>query len=127
MKKRVLLSIHPEHAEAILAGRKSYEFRKVIFREQVNEVVMYATSPVCRVIGTFEIEEIYSATPEEVWSKAKDVAGVTQELFSEYFSGRDIAHAIKVIKPLRFSRPKPLSQYLKSNVPPQSFCYILAK
>jgi predicted transcriptional regulator len=124
MKKRVLLSIHPEHAEAILTGIKSYEFRKVLFREKVNKIVMYATSPVCRVVGTFEVEEIYSASPEDVWTKAKGVAGVTQELFSEYFSGRDMAHAIKVNKPVRFSRPKPLSQYLKSNIPPQSFCYI---
>ena len=105
-------------------GHKSYEFRKVVFREKVREVVMYATSPVCRVIGTFEIEEIYSAPPDEVWAKAKEVAGVTRELFSEYFSGRDVAHAIKVSKPLRFIRPKRLSQYLKSNVPPQSFCYL---
>lgn len=124
MKKRVLLSIHPEHAEAILTGIKSYEFRKVLFRENVSQIVMYATSPVCRVVGTFEVEEIYSASPEDVWTKAKEVAGVTQELFGEYFSGRDVAHAIKVNKPVRFSRPKPLSQYLKSNIAPQSFCYI---
>ena len=124
MKKRVLLSIHPKHAEAILMGRKSYEFRKVLFKQKVGEVVIYATSPVCRVIGTFEVEEIYSAPPEDVWAKVKEVAGVTQELFGAYFSGRELAHAIKVSNPVRFVRPKPLSQYLKSNVPPQSFCYL---
>jgi predicted transcriptional regulator len=124
MKRRVLLSIHPEHAEAILVGRKGYEFRKVLFREEVSEVVMYATSPVCRVIGTFQIEEIYSATPDDVWSRAKGAAGVTRDMFCTYFSGRQFAHAIKVSSPVRFTRPKPLSHYLKSNVPPQSFCYI---
>ena len=105
-------------------GRKSYEFRKVLFKQKVGEVVIYATSPVCRVIGTFEVEEIYSAPPEDVWAKVKEVAGVTQELFGAYFSGRELAHAIKVSNPVRFVRPKPLSQYLKSNVPPQSFCYL---
>lgn len=124
MKRRVLLSIHPEHAEAILMGRKMYEFRKVLFKEMVSEVVIYATSPVCKVIGTFKVEEILSASPNEVWAKAKDVAGVTEELFSAYFSGRQIAHAIKVSRPVRFVRPKPLSQYLKSSIPPQSFCYL---
>lgn len=124
MKKRALLSIHPEHAEAILMGHKGYEFRKVLFKEKVGEVVIYATSPVCRVIGTFVVDEIYSASPEDVWTKAKDFAGVTHELFSKYFAGKKLAHAIKVGKRVRFVRPKLLSQYLKSNVPPQSFCYI---
>jgi predicted transcriptional regulator len=124
MKKRVLLSIHPEHAEAILDGRKDYEFRKVLFKQQVGELVLYATSPVCRVIGTVEVHEIVSASPADVWEKAQYTAGVTVELFQQYFAGRAVAHAIKVRKPLRFSRPKPLSMYLKSNFPPQSFCYL---
>lgn len=124
MKKRILLSIHPEHAEAILMGSKGYEFRKVLFKEKVCEVVIYATSPVCRVIGTFEVEDIYSAPPADVWARAKDTAGVTEELFSKYFLNRELAHAIKVRKPVRFLRSKLLSKYLKSNVPPQSFCYL---
>jgi predicted transcriptional regulator len=118
------LSIHPEYAEAILTGRKSYEFRRVLFKEEVGEVVIYATSPVSRVVGSFSVEGIYSASPEDVWAVAKEVAGVSEERFSAYFSGRKVAHAIKVSKPVRFLRSKPLAQYLKSNVPPQSFCYL---
>ncbi len=124
MRKRVLLSIHPEYAEAILSGKKHYEFRRVLFRERVKEVVIYATTPVCRVIGKFEIEEIYSDSPEAVWSKALGAAGISHERFQNYFSGRNIAHAIKISKPVRFSQPKPLSLYLNSNSPPQSFCYL---
>ena len=124
MRRRVLLSIHPEHAEAILNGQKHYEFRRVLFRERVKEVVLYATTPVCRVIGKFEIEDIYSDSPEAVWSKALGAAGISHERFQNYFLGRDLAHAIKVSKPVRFSQSKPLSLYLKSNSPPQSFCYL---
>ncbi|WP_082498245.1 ASCH domain-containing protein [Pseudorhodoferax sp. Leaf267] len=124
MKKRVLLSIHPEHAEAILAGRKRYEFRKVRFREVVDEVVIYATSPVCRVVGTFEVEEIYSAHPDAVWTRAREVSGISRELFRDYFRDRKLAHAIKVSNPVRFARARLLGGYLESNVPPQSFCYL---
>lgn len=124
MKKRVLLSIHPDHAEAILKGRKRYEFRKVRFKRKVKEVLLYATYPVCRVIGSFEVEEIYSAHPAKVWAKANKVAGVTHELFRAYFAGRDMAHAIKVRRPVRFARPRRLSRYRKTAVPPQSFCYV---
>ncbi|ABB05650.1 ASCH domain-containing protein [Burkholderia stagnalis] len=124
MKKRVLLSIHPEYANAIFAGEKGFEFRRVIFKEDVSEVVVYATSPISRVIGCFKIEEIYQDTPGELWVKTEARAGVTREMFDSYFKDRVKAFAIKVSEPTRFSRPQPLSKYLPSNTPPQSFCYI---
>jgi len=124
MKKRVLLSIHPEFAEAIFDGRKHYEFRRVLFKEDVDEVVVYATMPVARVIGSFTIADIYEDAPKALWAKTKSVAGVTKETFDSYFKDRAKAFAIKVDNPVRFAVPQPLSKYLASNTPPQSFCYI---
>lgn len=124
MKKRVLLSIHPEFADAIFDGHKQYEFRRVLFKEDVDEVVVYATMPVARVIGSFKIEGIYEDAPKELWAKTKAVAGVTKEKFDSYFKDRTKAFAIKVGDPVRFAAPQPLSKYLASNTPPQSFCYI---
>lgn len=124
MKKRVLLSIHPEFAEAILDGQKQFEFRRVIFKERVDEVVIYATLPVARVIGSFKIDAIYEDVPKGLWAMTKAVGGVTKEKFDTYFKGRTKAFAIKVSDPVRFSSPEPLSKYLRSNTPPQSFCYI---
>ena len=49
---------------------------------------------------------------------------VTKEKFDSYFKDRTRAFAIKVTNPTRFSVPQPLSKYLASNTPPQSFCYI---
>jgi predicted transcriptional regulator len=124
MKKRVLLSIHPEYAEAIFDGHKGYEFRRVLFKEDVQEVVVYATSPVKRVVGRFTIEDIYEDAPSELWTKTKALAGVTKEMFDTYFKGKPTAFAIKVSEPVRFAQPQPLSRYLASSTPPQSFCYI---
>jgi predicted transcriptional regulator len=124
MKKRVLLSIHPEFAEAIFDGHKHYEFRRVLFKEDVNEVVVYATMPVARVIGSFKIVDIYEDAPKALWKKTKAVAGVTKEKFDSYFKDRTRAFAIKVGAPVRFAVPQPLSKYVASNIPPQSFCYI---
>jgi predicted transcriptional regulator len=124
MKKRVLLSIHPEFAEAIFNGHKQYEFRRVLFRQDVDEILVYATMPVARVIGSFRIEEIYEAAPKIVWAKTKEVAGVTKQKFDIYFKDRTRAFAIKVRNPVRFRKPQLLSKYLPSNTPPQSFCYI---
>lgn len=124
MKKRVLLSIHPEYANAIFDGQKGYEFRRVLFKQDVREVVVYATSPISRVVGRFTIEDIYQDTPSKLWTKTKGLAGVTKDMFDSYFKDRATAFAIKVSDPIRFVQPQPLSKYITSNVPPQSFCYI---
>ena len=53
---KVLLSIKPQYVESILSGKKSYEFRRMIFAAQIDTVVIYATKPIGRVVGEFGIE-----------------------------------------------------------------------
>ena len=54
---RVLLSIKPEFAELIFKGTKKFEFRKSIFKNsEIKTVVVYASSPMQKVIGEFEID-----------------------------------------------------------------------
>ena len=75
---RVLLSIKPEFAFKIFDGEKKYEFRKVVFKNpKVKTVVVYASSPVQKVIGEFEIEDILSSNPNEIWKKTKKYSGIT--------------------------------------------------
>lgn len=124
MRKQALLSIHPEHAEAILLGTKSFEFRKVAFRQEIEVVLIYATAPISKVIGSFEVETIISAEPSAIWEQARLSSGLSRERFDAYYAGKAVAHAIKVMNPKRFIRPKPLSVYVKSGTPPQSFCYV---
>lgn len=58
---QILLSIKPEYAEKILNGTKLFEFRKFFPRdESVRKIIIYATSPVCMVIGEFEIGGLFS-------------------------------------------------------------------
>lgn len=124
MKKRVLLSIHPEYANAILDGHKKFEFRRVIFKRQVSEIVLYATQPVGRVLGSFTVENIFMDAPKDIWKKTSKRGGVSKEKFDAYFENREWAFAIKISSPTRFLTPQPLSRYISSNVAPQSFCYV---
>ena len=124
MKKRVLLSIHPKHADAIFAGRKGYEFRRVLFKQDVVEIVVYATSPVSRVVGSFKIKNIHEDNPSQLWARTKEMAGVEKELFDSYFKNRQIAFGIEIENPVLFPQSERLSKYVASNKPPQSFCYI---
>ena len=121
---RVLLSIKPEFAERIFDGSKKYEFRKAIFKNpHVKTVVVYASSPVQRVIGEFDIETILSDTPENLWKRTKEFSGISEDFFFNYFSDRNIGFAIKVKKTRRYREPRCLRTSYDIS-PPQSFCYL---
>jgi predicted transcriptional regulator len=122
---QVLLSIHPEHAEKILSGEKRFEFRKNIFKNgTVTRVLIYATMPVGKVIGDFEIEQIIDDKPSHVWKTTKMHAGITRKFFDSYFLGRNRAVAIGVKNPRRFEEPMELSDLADGISAPQSYRYI---
>ena len=67
---KVLLSIRPEYAEKIFNGKKKYEYRRVIFKNRnIHSIVVYATKPIKKIIGEFEIDEILSDRPNKIWEK----------------------------------------------------------
>lgn len=121
---RVLLSIKPEFAYKIFEGKKKFEYRKVIFKNpDIKTVVVYASSPVQRVIGEFEIDEILSSEPTEIWLQTKKHAGISEDFFFEYFSDREVAHAIKIKKTTKYKQPLKLQENYNV-VPPQSYVYL---
>jgi|SRR5690606_4421331 len=121
---RVLLSIKPEFAFKIFEGKKKFEFRKAIFKNpNVKTVVVYASSPVQRVIGEFEIDIILSSAPNEIWKQTKEHSGISEDFFYEYFADREIAHAIKIKKAKKYKQPLHLQDNYNV-VPPQSYLYL---
>lgn len=122
---KVLLSIKPEYAEKILSGEKLYEFRKSIPRSvEAKSCIIYATMPVGKVVGEFQIDKFISDSPDELWNETASFSGITEEFFRSYFNGRDLAHAIKVKSVKRYKKAKSLRSVLPSGVAPQSFCYV---
>ena len=116
---KVLLSIKPEFAKRIFDGSKKYEFRKAIFKNpHVTTCIVYASSPVKRVIGEFEIETILIDTPENLWRKTHEFSGISEELFFDYFAGREMGYAIKIGKRSRYE-----DLHCLNRRPPQSFYY----
>lgn len=121
---KVLLSIKPEFVEKIFAGTKKYEFRKSLFRRSdVKFVVVYASAPVKRVVGEFEIDNILSGELDEIWERTKQYSGISKDFYDSYFGNRTIAKAIKIGNITKFKKFKFLSEYNIIQAP-QSFCYI---
>lgn len=123
----MLISLKPKFAEAILDGTKRFEFRRVPFRRPgVERVVLYASSPVQRVVGEFSIGTILSEDPETLWRRTHAHAGIDKGFFDLYFAGVELAFAISVRNPRRYTQQMDLENALGLARPPQSFCYIPA-
>lgn len=121
---KVLLSIKPEFVEKIFAGTKKYEFRKTLFKRRgVKHVVIYASAPIKRVVGEFEIDEILSDDVNTVWEQTKKYSGISKEFYNLYFQNKTIANAICIGNLIKYEETKPLSDY-NIHQAPQSFCYI---
>ena len=120
---RVLLSIKPEFANLIFSGEKHYEYRKQIFKQNVDTIVVYASYPVQKIIGEFSIEDIVHDDIEKLWKKTKQYSGISSEYFNEYFQNKNKGYAIKVSNTKLYSVPMNLNS-IYSSTPPQSFAYI---
>lgn len=121
---KVMLSIKPEFANKIFAGTKKFEFRKAIFKNSsIKTVVVYASSPVQKVIGEFEIEKIINSDLDELWGMTSDQSGISKDYFYRYFTGKKSGFAIKIKTTRLYRKPKNLKTDFNL-VPPQSFAYI---
>lgn len=120
----VLLSIHPEYAEAILDGTKQVEFRKSPFPRDLTHVVIYATAPVQKVVGWFQVDSTEEASPARLWRKYRAVGGIERSRFATYYAGRDRAVALLVSGAERFAEGIPLSVLADDLVPPQNYRYL---
>lgn len=122
---KVLLSIKPEYVDKILSGEKRFEFRKVSFSKQgITKVLIYATKPVGKLVGEFEVTKIHEGSPEWIWKLTKSFAGIEKKYFDSYYEGRDKAVAIAIGKVSIFKTPMDLNSLGEKVTPPQSFCYI---
>lgn len=115
----VILSIKPEYVAEIKAGRKRFEFRKTIFRQKVEKVYIYASSPVSKVVGEFEPVDVITGNPAAVWKQTSKLSGITKAFYDEYFSGKQTAYAIVIQNLKMYDKVKTLPFHA-----PQSFRYI---
>ena len=121
----LLLSIKPNFVKSILDGEKKYEFRKRIFvRHGIQTVYIYSSRPVQRVVGAFEIGGITKDTPQELWSRFGESAGLKEEDFFDYFNNREIGYAIQIKNLTRFKIPVDPKAGIENFTPPQNYMYL---
>jgi len=120
---KVLLSIKPEFAEKIFAGTKKYEYRRSIFKNpDVKTVVVYASSPVQKVIGEFELDSIIFTDIENLWKLTEQSSDTSRSFFFQYYKGKYKGYAIKIGKTKRYETTLDLKREFKLSRPQSFVC-----
>ena len=123
MKRKILISINPEHVENIINGTKKYEYRRVAAKQDISSIIIYETFPIKRIVAEAEIEDVLMLSKEELWNVTKDKSGISKEFYDEYFKEKEISYAYKLGKVTVYEEPKLLSEY-NIKCAPQSFVYL---
>lgn len=120
----VILSIKPEFVEKIFSGEKLYEYRKILFKQKVDTVYIYASCPISKIVGEFKIDEILCDTPENIWKETRRQSGVTRKFFDKYYKGRVKAVALKIKECKEYKEAINPESLIPNFKVPQSFIYV---
>jgi predicted transcriptional regulator len=120
----VILSIKPIYANKILSGDKKVEFRKKKFKKTVDRVYIYSTSPQKTMVGYFTIKNIVEDTPANLWEKFKDIGGIDEDSFFEYYKDNEVGYSIIINEVEQFKAEKDPIEFLENFTAPQSYIYL---
>ena len=121
----LILSIRPTFCQSIFESKKVYEYRKRVFkRTDIDKVYIYASKPICKIVGYFTIAAMIEDNPTEIWKITHKGSGITKEYFDAYFRGCDMAHAIAIGEVVKFDTPIDPKEVIKNFTAPQNYMYV---
>ena len=126
LKSTILLSIKPVYAESILSGKKTVEFRKASFPKRVCIMVLYATSPVRRIVGIVKAKAVVVLSPAGAWRRYRTRGAIDKEAFDAYYAGAKKAVCLELDKVRRLAGPVDPKKVIRGFRAPQSFRYLRA-
>lgn len=111
--------------ELIQNGVKRVEFRRNRLAREVSCVVIYATSPIKRIVGICEVEQVVRDTPSNLWANHGANGGISREALLKYLAQLALATAIIIRKFHPFADNLDL-RAIGVKKAPQSFQYLNA-
>jgi len=120
----VILSIHPKYAELILSGKKTVELRKRIWKKMVRRVYLYATKPIQKLLGYFEILDTCFSLLPSLWKWSQNYSYISRDEFDAYYNGHTSGIGIVINFVEKFKEPiDPFALDPQFTIP-QNFCYV---
>ena len=124
----LLFSLKPRYADLIFEGVKRAELRRrPLAQMEGRDVFVYVTSPTMELRGGFRVGEVWTGTPQYIWEKVSEWAGVNKEDFDAYYAGRSIAYALEITDVWEFANPpdlRTLRNQFDNFIVPQSWRYV---
>ena len=93
-------------------------------------LVLYASSPICAVVGALRIKEVVRTTPQSLWQRYSQSAGVSQDEYWSYYERSTIAEGLIVDQAIAFEKSLSLQKIRAvwpGFMPPQSYRYVEAR
>lgn len=120
-----IISIKPKYAEMIFNGEKDCGLRRVVPKKEVDKYYIYASSPICKVVGYFTVYYTMSCdTVEELYEHVLTCdlsTGITCEEFVQYFNGSKECGLLFIRKVVGIEH-KTLNDFGIKRAP-QNYCY----
>lgn len=116
--------IKKKYTDKILSGEKRCELRKRLPNSNLKFILIYATTPMARVVGYAEVKELHKNSVLNIWKRFSKISGISRADYFEYFSSNDTACSIELNRVYKFVRPFKVSDISENFKVPQSFCYI---
>lgn len=114
----IIISMAPKSAEALFDNpEKNVVFYKVTPANKVLRVIVYATAPVKKVVGEFDLQEIKIAATSTIWKNFSKASVISKKEYDSYYEGKEKAHAMISKKTYKYRNPKDLSDYNMSKGP----------
>ena len=124
----LLLSLKPCYADLIFEGVKKAELRRrALLQMEGRDVFVYVTRPVMQLRGGFRVGQVWTGSPQAIWRKVCDWAGVSKQDFDAYYAGQSIAYALEITDVWEFADPPGLDalrNQIDNFVVPQSWRYV---
>ncbi len=118
----IILSIKPQFVDKILKWEKKFELRKSIPNKNFDNVIIYASAPISKIVGEFTVKQIIKSDLKSLWNRTKDYSCINKDFFDKYFEWKEIWYAIEIKEIKQYKQPLPITKYMKH--PPQNFAYI---
>lgn len=123
----MLLPIKPKYASLILAGTKKVELRRSWPAQRVGVLVLYASSPVQKLVGLAYVEKVVECDLAALWEIAvANGAGVTYEEVKVYLREKRQAFGVMINRVDAAHIAVDPWEVLENFSPPQSPSFIQA-
>ena len=121
----ILISLHPEHSDNVLNGRKTVELRRRrLHVAPGTRVWIYTKQPRGQVDAYAIVEAVHDASPGELWTRFGRQVAISRSAFDDYLSGSDTGCAIVFASVWRLNRAIGLDEIRRKVArfhPPQFF------